>query len=247
MNLALVGTGRMGQAVEAVAQEEGHTIVTRFDSARPLLDARDAADLGGADVVIDFSLPDLALDHLHRYAFWGVDAVVGTTGWYDDLGTVRAWVEEGRNGVLYAPNFSLGVAVLVRALRGALPLLDRLADYDAWVHEAHHVGKVDSPSGTARLLADELLAGLGRKERAETETQHGRIAPEALHVTSTRVGAVFGEHTVGFDSAADQLRFSHVAKDRRAFAVGAVRAAAWVHGRTGLFTLDDMLGDWVNE
>ncbi|MDX1421483.1 MAG: dihydrodipicolinate reductase C-terminal domain-containing protein, partial [Rubricoccaceae bacterium] len=151
------------------------------------------------------------------------------------------------NGVLYAPNFSLGVAVLVRALRGALPLLDRLPAYDAWVHEAHHTGKVDSPSGTARLLADELLAGLARKERLETETVHGRIPPEALHVTSTRVGAVFGEHTVGFDSAQDQLRFQHVAKDRRAFAVGAVRAAEWVRGRAGLFTLDDLLDSWVGE
>ena len=235
----------MGQAVAAVAEEEGHAVVARFDSAHPLLDARGPDAVNGADVVVDFSLPAVALDHLHRYGFWGIDAVVGTTGWYDDLDKVRGWVEEGQNGVLYAPNFSLGVAALVRALRGALPLLDALADYDPWVHETHHTGKVDSPSGTARLLADELLAGLGRKERLETETVHGRIAPEALHVTSTRAGAVFGEHTVGFDSAVDQLRFTHIAKDRRAFAVGAVRAAAWVRGRTGLFTLDDFLDDTV--
>jgi 4-hydroxy-tetrahydrodipicolinate reductase len=243
MNLALVGTGRMGQAVEAVAAEEGHAIVARFDSEHPLLDARSPDVLNGAEVVVDFSLPSVVLDHLHRYAAWGVDAVVGSTGWYDELDKVRGWVEEGQNGVLYAANFSLGVAVLVRALRGALPLLDQLPDYDPWVHEMHHTGKVDSPSGTARLLADELLRGLARKERIETETVHGRIAPEAIHVTSTRAGAVFGEHTVGFDSAGDQLRFTHVAKDRRAFAAGAVRAAAWVRGRAGLFTLDDMLDD----
>lgn len=241
MNLALVGTGRMGRAVEAVAAEAGHAVTARFDAQHPLLDARGPEALGGAEVVVDFSLPAVALDHLHRYGFWGVDAVVGTTGWYDDLPKVRGWVEEGQHGVLYAPNFSLGVAVLVRALRGALPLLDRLSDYDPWVHETHHVDKVDSPSGTARLLADELLRGLARKTRIEAETVHGRIAPEALHVTSTRAGAVFGEHTVGFDSAGDQLRFTHVAKDRRAFAVGAVRAAEWVRGRTGLFTLDDLL------
>ena len=243
MKLALVGTGRMGQAVEALAHADGHTIVARFDVATPLLDARDPDDLNGAEVCIDFSLPDVALDHLHRYSFWGVDAVVGTTGWYDDLPKVREWVAEGQNGVLYAPNFSLGVAVLVRALRGALPLLDQLDEYDPWVHELHHTGKVDSPSGTARLLAHELLAGLARKERVDTETQHGAIAPEALHVSSTRAGHIFGEHTVGFDSPVDQLLFTHIAKDRRAFAAGAVRAAGWVHGRTGLFTLDDMLDD----
>lgn len=233
----------MGRAAEAVARDEGHEIVARFDAAHPLLGARDPADLCGAEVCIDFSLPDVALDHLHRYAFWGVDAVVGTTGWYNELDKVRTWVEEGQDGVLYAPNFSLGVAILIRALRGALPLLDRLPDYDAWVHEIHHTGKVDSPSGTAKLLGRELLDGLARKERLDAETQHGAIAPEALHVASTRAGHVFGEHTVGFDSAVDQLRFTHLAKDRRAFALGAVRAAAWVHGRTGLFTLDDMLND----
>ncbi len=247
LKIALVGTGRMGQAVEAVLDREGvHTVVARFDEAHPLVDVRDPEDeLNGADVAIDFSAPDAALDNLHQYGFWGLDAVVGTTGWYGDLDKVRGWVEEGQNGVLYAPNFSLGVAVLVRAIRGALPLLDKLDDYDPFVHEIHHIGKVDSPSGTALMLADELLGGLERKSRIEPETQHGRIEPNALHVSSTRAGAVFGEHTVGFDSDVDQLLFRHIAKGRDGFAVGAVRAAGWVHGRTGLFTLDDMLADWV--
>lgn len=233
----------MGQAVEAVAIEEGHEIVARFDVTNPLLDAVEPEALIGAEVCVDFSLPDIALDHVHRYSFWGVDAVVGTTGWYEDLPKVEKWVEEGQNGVLYAPNFSLGVAILVRALRGALPLLNQLPDYDAWVHEIHHTGKLDSPSGTAKLLAKEILDGLDRKDRIEPETQHGAISPGALHVTSARTGHVFGEHTVGFDSAVDQLLFKHVAKDRRAFAYGAVKAAEWVKGRTGLFTLDDMLSD----
>ncbi len=233
----------MGQAVEAVAVENGHEVVARFDIDRRLLDATDPEALNGADVCIDFSLPEVALDHLHRYSFWGVDAVVGTTGWYDDLPKVSEWVEEGQNGVLYAPNFSLGVAILVRALRGALPLLNQLPDYDAWVHEIHHTGKVDSPSGTAILLANEVLNGLDRKDRIEAETQHGPISSESLHITSVRTGHVFGEHTVGFDSSVDQLTFTHVAKDRRAFAFGAVKAAEWVKGRKGLFTLDDMLGD----
>lgn len=238
----------MGQAVEAVVADSPHTIVARFDAAHPLADVRDPEDeLHGADLAIDFSAPDVALDHLHQYCFWGLDAVVGTTGWTDDLAKVEGWVEEGQNGVLWAPNFSLGVAVLVRAIRGALPLLDRLADYDPFVHETHHTGKVDSPSGTALMLADELLAGLGRKTRTETETQHGRIDPDALHVTSARAGYVFGEHTVGFDSPVDRLTFRHMAKGRAVFAAGAVRAAAWVHGRTGLFTLDDMLEEVSRE
>lgn len=241
MHLALVGTGRMGQAVEAVALERGHEVVARFDAGAPLLDARDASALNGADVCVDFSVPDVALDQIHRYASWGVDAVVGTTGWTDHLGRVREWVEEGQNGVLWAPNFSLGVALVERALRGMLPLLDRLGEYDAAVHEVHHTGKLDSPSGTALRLAEVLLEGLARKTRVEAETQHGAIAPEALHVTSGRLGHVFGEHTVTIDSPVDTIEIVHRAKDRRAFAVGAVRAAEWVHGRRGLFTLGDLL------
>lgn len=233
----------MGQAVEAVAEERGHEIAARFDAQNPLLDARDDSVLNGAEVVVDFSVPDIALDQIHRYAFWGIDAVVGTTGWTDALDKVEQWVEEGQSGLLWAPNFSLGVALVVRALRGMLPLLDRLGEYDAAVHEVHHTGKLDSPSGTALRLAEELLAGLGRKARIETETQHGAIDADALHVSSQRLGHVFGEHTVAFDSPVDQIEIVHRAKDRRAFAVGAVRAAEWVRGRTGLFTLDDLIAD----
>ena len=241
MQFALVGTGRMGQAVEAVAAERGHAIVARFDAEAPLLDARDASALNGAEAVIDFSIPEVALDQIHRYAFWGVDAVVGTTGWTDHLDQVVEWVAEGQNGLLWAPNFSLGLALVSRALAGLLPLLDRLDEYDAAVHEVHHTGKLDSPSGTALRLAEELLAGLGRKTHIEAETQHGAIDPAALHVTSQRLGRVLGEHTVALDSEADQIQIVHTAKSRRAFALGAVRAAEWVAGRQGVFTLEDML------
>ena len=245
MNLALVGTGRMGRAVAAVAAERGHTVVARFDAETPFLDA-DAAALNGADVLVDFSDPGVALAHVERIADRGLRAVVGTTGWTADLAAVRARVAAGGGGVVWSPNFSLGVALVVRALRGMMPLLDRLGGldaggYDAYVHEAHHVAKLDSPSGTARLLADQLVAGLARKTRLETETAHGLIDPAALHVTSTRAGHVLGEHTVGLESAVDQIRITHRATDRRAFASGAVTAAEWLAGRTGFFTLDDVL------
>ena len=237
----------MGQAVEAVAQERGHAVVARFDAERPLLDARDDDALNGADVVVDFSVPAAALDQIHRYAFWGVDAVVGTTGWTDDLDKVRQWVEEGQGALLWAPNFSLGLALVRRAIAGLLPLLDRLDEYDVAVHEAHHTDKLDSPSGTALRLAEDLLAGLARKSRLETETQHGAIDAGALHVTSQRVGRVLGEHTVTLDSDVDQIQVVHTAKSRRAFALGAVRAAEWVRGRQGLFTLNDMINEGTGE
>ncbi|MEM0961456.1 MAG: 4-hydroxy-tetrahydrodipicolinate reductase [Bacteroidota bacterium] len=243
LQIALVGTGRMGQTVESVATERGHRVVARFDAETPLLDARDDSALNDADVCIDFSVPDVALDHIHRYAFWGADAVVGTTGWTDDLDKVGQWVEEGQSGLLWAPNFSLGLALVDRALAGLLPLLNRLDEYDVSVHEAHHTGKLDSPSGTALRLAEQIVAGLGRKRRIEPETQHGAIDADALHVTSQRVGRVLGAHTVTLDSDVDQIEIVHRAKDRRAFALGAVRAAEWIRGRRGLFTLDDMLDE----
>ena len=237
----------MGQAVEAVAAERGHTVTARFDAEAPLLDARDDSALNGAEVVVDFSVPDVALDQIHRYAFWGVDAVVGTTGWTDSLDAVREWVDEGQSGLLWAPNFSLGLALVSRAIAGMLPLLDRLDEYDVAVHEAHHTGKLDSPSGTALRLAEELLVGLGRKSRVEPETQHGAIEADALHVTSQRVGRVLGEHTVTLDSEVDRIEITHSAKSRRAFALGAVRAAEWVRGRQGLFTLDDMIKESIGQ
>ncbi len=243
MNLALVGTGRMGAAVEAVAAERGHAIVARFDADAPLLDAAGPEALNGADAVVDFSVPAVALDQIRRYAQWGATAVVGTTGWTDRLDDVRAWVEASNAAVLWAPNFSLGVALVGRALRGMLPLLDRLDGYDAAVHEVHHIAKLDSPSGTALRLAEEIVGGLARKTHVDAETQHGAIAPDALHVTSQRVGHVFGDHTVTLDSAVDQIEIVHRAKDRRAFALGAVVAAEWLVGRKGLYTLDDWIAD----
>lgn len=245
LNVALVGTGRMGQEVEAVAIERGHMVTARFDASRPLLAETRPEALAGADVVVDFSAPDVALDHIHRYCLWGVDAVIGTTGWSDDAQRVRGWVQEGGNGLLVAANFSLGVALLARAMAAVMPLLDRLDEYDPSIHETHHARKVDSPSGTALRLADILLAGLSRKNRVQAEAVHGAIEPGALHVTSTRTGHVVGEHAVAFDGPADRIVFTHEARDRRAFAAGAVRAAEWLHGRAGLFTFDHMIDEWL--
>jgi 4-hydroxy-tetrahydrodipicolinate reductase len=245
MQIALVGTGQMGEAVETVAREEGHVIEARFHSERPFGEA-DPSAVRAADVAIDFSLPSLALSHIRQYCTWGLPAVIGTTGWYDDLETVEALVAEHEASLLYAPNFSLGVAVMRRALQGVLPLLDRLDDYDPFVREMHHTRKVDSPSGTATMLGGLLVEGLERKDHVEAETQHERIDPTAVHVTSTRAGTIYGEHTVGFDGPYDQITVGHRAKNRRGFAAGALRAADWLIGRQGLFTLDDMLEHWLD-
>lgn len=243
MRLALTGTGRTGAAVAKLAQERGHVLVAQFSSACPLPD--DPAALEGADAVIDFSRPDLALVHIERYCRWCIPAVIGTTGWYDALPQVTAWVRTHHATLLYAPNFSLGVALLVHALRSVLPLLDQVAEYDAFVHEYHHARKLDSPSGTALMLGQEILRGLARKTHLTTETQHGSIPPDALHVSSTRAGYIFGQHYIGFDSPFDHLALIHESRSRDGFAFGALQAAEWLPGHTGLFTLDDLLADWL--
>ena len=233
----------MGAAVEAVARDRGHDISARFDSENPLQDDQDA--LGGADVAVDFSLPDLAVENIDLYCRWGTPGVIGTTGWYDRLDEVRGVVDQHEGSILYAPNFSIGVAILVRSLRAVTPLLDRLSEYDPFIQEVHHVNKVDSPSGTALMLGEILLDGLDRKVRIESETQHSRIDDDALHVTSTRGGGVIGNHTITLDSPFDEITLAHRAKSRQGFAFGAVKAAEWLEGRKGLFTLDDMLAEWV--
>lgn len=246
MNLALVGTGQMGQTVEEVAQAQGHQVGVHFDSACPFLEA-DRSALRDIDVAIDFSLPTLAVPHLRRYCKWQQPAVIGTTGWYDALDDVRQLVAEHEASVLYAPNFSIGIAVLSRAVDTVAELMDQLDDYDAFVQETHHTKKVDSPSGTAQMLGEQIVSALERKEYLDPEAQHQRIDPSAVHVTSTRTGTVVGQHTVGFDSPYDQLTLNHEAKSRRGFAVGALRSAEWLLGRSGLYTLDDVLDDWLAE
>lgn len=246
MNIALVGTGQMGQAVASVASDAGHDISVRFDSDRPF-GAADVSSVADVDVAVDFSLPSVALSHIRRYCAWSLPAVIGTTGWYDEIDDVERLVADQNASLLYAPNFSMGIAIVRKALVGMLPLLDRLDDYDPFIQEVHHTKKVDSPSGTAEMLAEEIVHGLSRKDHVESETQHQRIDPSAVHVTATRAGTVYGEHTVGFDGPYDQITVGHRAKNREGFAAGAVRAAEWLNGRQGFFSLEDMLNDWLDE
>lgn len=229
-----------------MASEQGHPVVARFNSRAPLLDAKGDEALHGADVVIDFTSPELAMRHIKRYCTWNVRAVIGTTGWYGSINQVRAWLSESEAGLLYAPNFSLGVAIVSRLLERAATMMNDVPDYDAFVHEIHHKFKLDSPSGTALNLGQILIDRLDRKTHMETVAPEGAIDPHALHVSSTRTGHVVGLHTVGFDSPYDQIRLTHESKSRDGFAFGAIRAASWLQERHGLFTLDDMLDEWLS-
>lgn len=246
MKIALAGTGNTGTAIETMARNMGHEIVVRFNSGNPVLAQQNDKILQQCDVVIDFSQPALALPHITHYCKNNVQVVMGTTGWYTQLTQVQQLLDQHTCGLLYAPNFSIGVAVLSRLIEKAAGIIDKLPEYDIGVHEAHHLQKLDSPSGTALHLANMLVDNISRKKRIEPETQHQRIAADALHVTSQRLGHVFGRHTITFDSPYDQISISHDAKNRNGFALGALRAAEWLDGKQGLYTLDDLLNDWLN-
>lgn len=239
MRLALIGYGRMGREIERLAPAMGHEVVAR--TARN--DALTEATLHDAEVAVEFSHPDTAADHLCALARAGVDVVCGTTGWYDALPRVRAAVDAAGTGLVYAPNFSLGVALFTLLVRDAARRADRLDDYDVFVHEAHHRHKADHPSGTARALADEVVRAMTRKGDWREGPPLGAAHPGTLWVSVTRAGEIPGTHVLGLEGPDDRIELRHEARGRSGFARGAMEAAAWIHGRAGVFTLDDLLAD----
>jgi len=234
MRIALIGYGKMGREIEAIAREQRDTIAGVFDSKRHVA----AEDLSDADVCIEFSTPSAALANIRTAIEARKDIVVGTTGWHQHLAELKEKVRE--SGLLYSANFSLGMNIFQRIVARAGELIENAPEYDPFIHETHHRLKADSPSGTALRLGEILLGKISRKKRMLTETSTEKIAAEALHVTSTRAGSVTGTHVVAFDSAADLIELRHVAKNRRGFALGALAAARWLHGRKGIYTMDDV-------
>jgi len=235
MNIGLIGYGRMGQEIEQVALKRGHHVSAIWDIEKPLTKS---SDLNGSEVLIDFSYKDAVLNNLEAGAYWGVPVVEGTTGWNEELEKIE---QIKGLSVVYSPNFSIGMYLFMRLVDHAAALLAPTESYDCYVHEWHHAGKADSPSGTAKKLADILLNRLPGKQQALFNTCDGKIEPQMLHVTSTRVGSVPGTHKVGFDSESDMITLQHQARGREGFAHGAIRAAEWIVNRQGIFTMDDFI------
>jgi 4-hydroxy-tetrahydrodipicolinate reductase len=237
MQIGLIGYGRMGHEVERMASSMGHEIIHHFDVGHELSDSMPLPDV---QVLIDFSTAETVLKHAATAAALGIPLVEGTTGWQER----RQELEAIRNlTMIYSANFSIGVYRFQQVVKLAGRLYGALGVYDTYVHEWHHTGKADSPSGTALSLAKMLLEVLPNKKELLTATAAGKIAPASLHVSSTRVGRIPGTHEIGFDSPYDQITIRHQAFGREAFAFGAVRAAEWICGKKGLFTMDDFMAD----
>jgi 4-hydroxy-tetrahydrodipicolinate reductase len=243
MEVLLVGYGRMGKEVETVCAARGHRIVARVDPVAG--DHQEVtADLADrADCAVEFSVADAVVANARRYGEFSLNAVVGTTGWYDDLETVEKIVRKRKTGYLYGSNFSIGARLFFRLVAEAVRMMNPFPEYDVAGLEVHHRRKKDSPSGTAREIARIILENSVRKTSVATDRLDRTIRENELHFASVRGGEFPGIHRVFFDSAADTVELSHTARNRSGFALGAVLAAEWLAAKRGLFTVDEFIGD----
>jgi 4-hydroxy-tetrahydrodipicolinate reductase len=225
-SVAGIGDGKMGQAIRQLALDKGWKVTAvlgeRENAGGAGITAR---SLGNPQVVVEFTQPDAAVGNIVACLKAGVPIVVGTTGWYQSLPEVTRVAKESGTGLLWAPNFSLGVNVLIELARYAGTMMRSLEGFDAHIIETHHAAKKDAPSGTAMAI--------------------GKAASDALDrpipTTSVRTGSVPGTHELIFDGAFEQLSLTHLARDRRVFAEGALKAADWLIGKKGVFTMRDVL------
>jgi 4-hydroxy-tetrahydrodipicolinate reductase len=221
MNLAIVGYGKMGRLIERLAPEYGFDTKLRLDvDNNANFEGLTAEKFRGIDAAVEFSTPGTAPENIERLARLGVNIVVGTTGWFDQIDRLRAIVERSGTGLVWSPNFSVGVSIFSQLVADAARLMARQPEYGAWAWEIHHSTKKDAPSGT-------LLAVV------ETMKEAGYARP--VDATASRAGAHPGTHEIGFDSAADTITIRHTARSREGFARGALRAARWVAGKKGFF------------
>ena len=224
--LAIIGDGKMGQAIRQLALDAGWQVTALIgerESAEGLGISRKS--LGDPDVAVEFTQPSAAVANATACLRASVPVVVGTTGWYDALPDVTRIANESGSALLWSPNFSLGVNVMIEVARYAASLMKNLEDFDAHIIETHHTRKKDAPSGTAIAIAKAASDALDRP----------------IPTTSIRTGSVPGTHELIFDGAFEQLSITHEARDRRVFAEGALRAADWLVGKRGVFTMRDVL------
>ena len=227
--LAIVGYGKMGKLIEQLAPEYGFEVRAKFSSAENHgSHALSHETLRGIDVAIEFTKPDAAPENVRHLAALGVNTVVGTTGWNDQLPAVRETILQNKTAVVWAPNFSVGVNIFLAAVAHTASLFANRPEYEAWGWEMHHSAKKDAPSGTLKKLAEEM---------------HSAGYTRPISLSSNRAGAVPGTHEIGFDSIADTITLRHTARSREGFARGALQAARWIVGKKGFFEFKEIIGE----
>jgi 4-hydroxy-tetrahydrodipicolinate reductase len=245
MKIALIGFGGMGQSAEIAAIERQHQICAIIDPKNPKASATNISleNLNSAEVAIDFSSPASALPNLESLLKLNIPTVMGTTGWYDKMSSVKDLVSDHKGKVLWSSNFSVGVNVYYKIVEAAAKLINNYAEYDIWGTELHHIKKADSPSGTAKIIEQILLSNIERKTVVVEDKLDRAIQANEIHFSSTRGGAVNFSHTIGFDSAADTITLTHSARNRGGYALGAIQTAEWlINQPNGFYAMEDFLG-----
>ena len=233
MNIALLGYGKMGKAIETIALEKGHSILAKINSQTALT----SVDWSGIDVCIEFTRPELAIKHIGFCAQKQIPIVVGTTAWNQHLNEAKALIAQNNSALLYASNFSVGVNLFFELNRQLAHLMQGQTAYQIKLEETHHVQKLDAPSGTAvSLLEDILQINPHYSSWSLTDKQSDQI-----QVSAHRIPDVPGTHQINYESEIDTLRIEHIAHNRKGFALGAVLAAEFLYQRKGIFTMSDVL------
>jgi len=227
--LAIIGYGKMGKLIERLAPEYGFEVRAKFSGGdNPGGHGLSHETLRGIDVAVEFTTPVAAPVNIRRLAALGINSVVGTTGWFEQLSVAREAVVHAKTGLVWAANFSVGVNLFMQTVAHAAALFAKHAEYEAWGWEIHHSAKKDAPSGTLKKLAEEIHAA-------------GYTRPVSL--SSNRAGAIPGTHEIGFDSGADTITLRHTARSRDGFARGTLQAARWVVGKKGFYEFKEILGE----
>lgn len=237
MNIALIGYGKMGHIIEQVALSRGHRVVAIVDKATPT--QIDSDEFRSADIAIEFTVPSAAEGNVRAALEQGVDVVSGTTAWADGLARVSQSLPEGR-ALMWSGNYSLGVNLFFAANRYVARLMSKFPQYTPDMTETHHIHKLDHPSGTALMAAEQIIDTLPTLDGWSEEPQQGKLL-----INHIRHAEVPGIHRVTWESEVDSLTLEHSAKSRAGFALGAVMAAEWLKGRNGFYSIDNMMDEII--
>ena len=242
MKIALIGYGKMGHIIEKIAMTRGNEISCRIDVDN--LDDFESEAFRSSDVAIEFSAPQAAAGNVLRAFRNGVPVVSGTTGWKDRLPEMHALCDQGKGTLLWASNFSIGVNIFMAINRSLSSIMQSFPQYTPSMTETHHIHKLDSPSGTAITLAEELIASNSRVDSWREVEDFGEPTDAGvMPIKAIREGEVPGIHTITWDSDVDLISITHSAKSREGFALGAVMAAEWLAGKKGWHTMGEFLRD----
>lgn len=238
MKIALIGYGKMGHEIEKIALDRGHEIVCTIDLGED--NKFESDEFKSADVAIEFTSPESALNNYKRAFAADVPVVSGTTGWLENIDEIKKECSENGKTFFYASNFSLGVNLFFALNKKLAKMMNNYSDYNVRMEETHHIHKLDAPSGTAITLAEGVIENLDRKEAWSLDKENNE---SDLKITSFREGEVPGIHTVIYESDVDTITISHDAKSRKGFALGAVVAAEFTKDKKGFLGMEDLLGN----